>query len=372
MDPADKLRGMAVLLDATPLAEGHSRRGIGTTVAGLLSGLRALPPDQRPALLARRGQGVPEGFRVRRVSWRSAGLPRIPDVGPRRAGVRAARRREERVFHATRHELIPDGPGVVATCHDLIPAVFPSQYLSGPGRIAERAAYRHFLRRLRRAELIVVPSQETADDVAERLDVHRSRLRVVPHGTPPSALPEGERPDGPYLLYTGALDPHKNAGLAIDVLAALPGEVRLVMTGPWAPRRLVSLRRRAEAMGVAGRIEWRGWQPAGALTTLRAGATAVLIPSRKEGFGLPVLEAMQAGTPVIAADVPALRETGGDAATYCDLGLVGEWARAVEGLLDDPSRAAAAAAAGRRRAAEFTWERTAQALRDIWRETDDS
>lgn len=362
---------MAVLLDATPLAEGHARRGIGVAVAGLLSGLAGLPEKERPVLLARGGQTVPEGFSVRRVSWRSVTLPRVPEIGPRRVGARAAGRRRERIFHATRHELIPAGPGVVATCHDLIPAMFPGQYLAGASRIPERAAYRHFLTRLAGARLIVVPSQETADDVADRLGIPSERIRVVPHGTPPSALPVGERPAGPYLLYAGALDPHKNPELAIDVLAAVPAEVRLVMTGPWAPRRLAGLRRRAEATGVATRIDWRGWQPEGALAALRAGASAALITSRKEGFGLPVLEAMQAGTPVIAADIPSLRETGGEAAEYCDLGLVGEWASAVRRLLDDPAVAARASAAGRRRAAEFTWERAARDLRDIWREAAD-
>ncbi len=362
---------MAVLLDATPLAEGHARRGIGIAVTGLLSGLAQLPEAERPVLLAREEQHVPDGFRVRRVSWRSRSLPRLPDTGPRRVGARAARDRQERVFHATRHELIPEGPGVVATCHDLIPALFPTQYLGGATRIAERAAYRHFLDRLVGAEMIVVPSHETAADVVARLDVPEERVRVIPHGTPPSALPAGERPPGPYLLYAGALDPHKNPELAVDVLSAVAPEVRLVLTGPWAPRRLAALRRRAQAMGVDGRIEWRGWQPDGALAALRAGATAALITSRKEGFGLPVLEAMQAGTPVIASDIPSLRETGGEVAQYCDLGLVGEWARAVELLLDDPDAASRAAAAGRRRAAEFTWARTADALRAVWREAGD-
>ena len=363
---------MAVLFDATPLAEGHVRRGIGVVVAGLLAGFADLSEDERPVLLARAGQALPPGFSVRRVRWPSVGLPRVPEPGPRWIGARAARRRREWLFHATRHELIPAGPGVIATCHDLIPALFPGQYFGGPTRIVERGAYRHFLRRLAGAELIVVPSGETADGVVSLLGLPRGRVRIVPNGTPPAARPEGTPPPGPYLLYAGALDPHKNPELAIDLLAALPDDVRLVMTGPWAPRRLERLRRRARAVAVDARVDWRGWQSEGALAALRAGALAAVVTSRSEGFGLPVLEAMQAGTPVVASDIPSLRETGGDAARYCDPGLVGEWERAVRALLDDPREAARAAAAGRARASEFTWARTARQLRAIWSEVGDS
>jgi glycosyltransferase involved in cell wall biosynthesis len=95
---------------------------------------------------------------------------------------------------------------------------------------------------------------------------------------------------------------------------------------------------------------------------------AVLVPSRKEGFGLPVLEAMAAGVPVLAADTPALRETGGEAARYLPVGDPGPWAEAIAELAEDPGGRAAAAEAGRRRAAGFSWERTARELARAYRD----
>lgn len=361
-----------VLLDATPLAEGHAQRGIGVALSGLLEGFRGFDEDERPVLLTRAGGPTPAGFLTQPVRWPGLQAPRLPDLGPPLVGTRAARRRSQPLFHATRAELIPSGPGVIATCYDLIPALYPNQYLAGPSRIAERRAYRRYLSALSESQLIITPSEETADDVGRLLNIPTARLRVVPLGTPPLAAPSADRPPGPYLLYSGALDPHKNPELAIDVLAATRPEVTLVMTGPWAPRRLAALEERVRAADVEDRVRWFGWRSSEEMAGLRAGAAAALITSRKEGFGLPVLEAMAAGTPVIAADIPALRETGGDAAEYRDLGLVGGWADAVHRLLDEPTHAARLAAAGRRRAAEFTWEKTASAVRDVWREALDA
>ena len=102
---------------------------------------------------------------------------------------------------------------------------------------------------------------------------------------------------------------------------------------------------------------------------MRSGAVAVLVPSRKEGFGLPVLEAMAAGVPALASDTPALREVGGDAATYLPPGDPGAWADAISAAAAaSPAERAERGRAGRERAASFTWERTAGGLLDAYRE----
>jgi glycosyltransferase involved in cell wall biosynthesis len=114
---------------------------------------------------------------------------------------------------------------------------------------------------------------------------------------------------------------------------------------------------------------WLGMVSPGRLAALRAGATAVLVPSRKEGFGLPVLEAMAAGVPVLASDLPALREVGGDAATYLPPDDPAAWAAAITAAAErGPAGRAERAAAGRARAATFTWERTARGLLDAYRD----
>ncbi len=358
------------LLDATPLASAHATRGIGAAVRGLLEGFAALPPDERPTLLVRAGQAVPDGFEAREVRWPRWPVYRLPDPWPVAVGERAARRlAADGAFHAVQPSLVPRGRTVV-TCFDLIPAAFRAEYLSGAGRAPEALAYRHFLRRLGQARLVLVPSAETAVDLQSIAGVPPERIRVVPLATPASPPPDGAAPQGPYVLYAGAIEPHKNAPLAVEAIALAEPGIRLVMAGPWSARRAERLRRHAEAVGAAGRIDWLGLVTPERLAALREGARAVLVPSRKEGFGLPVLEALSAGVPVIASDTPALREVGGDCATYLPLGQPTVWAAAISGsaLTPDPVARAVRADQGRRRAAAFSWERTARATLDAYRE----
>lgn len=357
------------MLDATPLSSAHATRGIGAAVRGMLEGFAALPPAERPVLLVRRGQPVPAGFEAREIRWPRWPSYRLPDPWPATVGERAARKLAGPcAFHAVQPALVPGGRTVV-TCFDLIPAVFRREYLAGPGRAPEAVAYRHFLRRLASARLVLVPSAETGADVERLAGVERTRIRVVPLATPAAPPADGAVPGGAYVLYAGAIEPHKNAPLAIEAIAHTAPGVRLAMAGPWSARRAERLRRRAELVGVAGRIDWLGFVPAARLAALREGALAVLVPSRKEGFGLPVLEALGAGAAVLASDTPALREVGGGAATYLPLDDPSAWGGAISALVDEPERRRdSRVAAGRARATEFSWERTARATLDAYRE----
>ncbi len=357
------------LLDATPLVSAHATRGIGAAVLGMLQGFAAMPEGERPTLLLRRGQTVPVGFEGHEVAWPRWPLHRIPDPWPLAIGERTARRLAGgRIFHAVQPALIPRGRTVV-TCFDLIPFVFRKEYLSGPGRSPEALAYRHFLRRLTEARLVVVPSAETAGDVERIARVAAERIRIVPLATPSAPAGDGSAPAAAYVLFAGAIEPHKNAPLAVEAIARAAPGIRLVMAGPWSARRIERLRRHAEVVGAANRIDWLGLVDTRRLAALRANARAVLVPSRKEGFGLPVLEAMAAGVAVLASDTPALREVGGGAATYLPLGDPDAWGRAISGLAtEDEATRAVRAEAGRLRAAEFSWERTARALAEAYQE----
>ncbi len=357
------------LLDATPLAGAHSNRGIGAVVRGMLDGFALLPSADRPLLLVRDGQAVPDGFDARSVSWPAWPLYRLPDPWPLARGERAVRRLADGMpFHAVQPALVPPGRTVV-TCHDLIPLAYRPEYLAGVARVGEAALYAHFLRRMRGARLVLTPSRETADDAVRLAGVDPARTRVVPWAAPAPVAPEGPVPDGPYVLMSGAIEPHKNAGLAIEAIAEAAPGVRLVMAGPWSARRAARLRGHAARVGAQGRVDWLGLLPAGRLAAIRAGALAVLVPSRKEGFGLPVLEAMAAGVPVLAADTPALREVGADAvAAYLPVSDPVPWARAIDELAADPARRAGHAAEGRARAGAFSWERTAAELARAYRD----
>ncbi|MGD9572505.1 MAG: glycosyltransferase family 4 protein [Thermoleophilia bacterium] len=356
------------LLDATPLAGAHADRGIGTAMREVVAAFGRRPAAERPRLLLRRGQEAPAGFDVAEVDWPAWRFHRLPDPWPATRGERAVRALAgDGVVHAVQPALVPAGRTVV-TCHDLIPLAYRPEYLGGAGRAPEAAAYRHFLARLRGARLVLTPSRETADDAVRLAGVDPGRVRVVPWAAPAPVAPDGTVPEGAYVLYAGAIEPHKNAGLAVEAIALAPAGVRLVMTGPWSRRRAARLRGHAARVGAEGRIDWEGLVTPGRLAALRAGAVAVLVPSRKEGFGLPVLEAMDAGVPVLASDTPALREVGGAAARYLPPADPVPWARAIGELAEDAGVRAEMAAAGRRRAGDHSWDRTAAALADAYRE----
>lgn len=361
---------LPVILDATPLGGGHGMRGIGTAVRGLVEGFATLPPEDRPGLLLPDGTPVPAGFAgipVRLPRWPLARLS-VPNPWPTLIGGRVLRHARPALVHATHPDLMPRGLPVVATCHDLIPLRLGSLYLRG---VAQRAAYRRYLTGLRNARRIIAPSQATADDLVRLLSVPASRIAVVPWGiTPPAAAPSADHgPSAPYVLYTGSLEPHKNPHLAVDALAhAGDPDMRLVMVGPWSRRRTDRLRHHVAAAGMEGRVDLRGYVDAATLGRLQATAVATLVPSRIEGFGFPVLEAMAAGVPVIAGDAPALVEVAGGACDTLPVDRPDLWGREIRRLAHDPAARADAATRGRDRAARFTWTETARRTVAVYRE----
>ena len=358
-----------VLLDVTPLGSGHGARGIGTYLRGLLAGFRELSTDHRPELLADAGQPLVAGFQSHLVRVPAWSVPRVPSPWPARVGGRAVRKLAFGVFHATSPDLLSRAEQLVVTCHDLIPLHFPSHYLEGVGRLPERRAFAAYTKRLQRADRIIVPSIETRDDLMNDLGIGLDRLRVVPHAhTQQVVAPRGETPTGPYVLYGGGVEPHKNPELVLEALAATLTAVQLVVVGPWSSRRGERLRERSRAMGVDGRVHWLGYVPLAHLAALRQQAVAVLVPSRKEGFGFPIIEAMAARVPVIASDTGALREVGGQAAVYRPVDAPEGWARAIDSLVGDPIMRRERSAAGVAQAARFSWKSTAAQTSAVYSE----
>ena len=359
----------AILFDATPLDRDHAARGIGAAVRGMAEGLAGLPPDQRPAfLIAGDGENVPlipERYSVR---WPDFRVRRLPDPWPLATVERHVRKLAPRLFHATQPELLPTGIPAVVSLYDLIPAAYPKLFLHGAGRKAEASAYRRFMKRLPDAELLLCISQETADDAVALAGADPARVRVIPLAAPPQAIPAGDVPNDPYILMSGGLEPHKNPWPVFSALALLPEPLRLVMTGPWGGRRMRLLRDYAHRAGVLDRVDFLGHVPASRLAALRQGAVAVVVPSLKEGFGLPVLEAMEAGVPVVASDTPALREVGGDCPRYEDPFYPEGWADAIAEAWQEPGRRKAASIGGPSRAQQFTWDRTTELIVQAYHE----
>lgn len=261
---------------------------------------------------------------------------------------------------------------VVVTHHDCIPERFP-QYFTR----AQRAAYRAGVwSSARRARLVITPSEMSADDLVAHYRVRRERIRVVPHGVdaPPPAQPDEERArrgrlgvsDG-YVLIVGRPRPHKGYARLVRALAELPASSRpaLVRVGRPDPRLPDGHETEAARGGV--RLQALQGIDDADLLALYRGATVVAVPSAVEGFGLPLLEALAAGAPVLASDIQPLRSVGGAVARYLP-SEEGDWPAALTAALGDSAWQAAARVDGPQRASEFPWRLAAQHTLAVYRD----
>lgn len=279
---------------------------------------------------------------------------------------RRLRRRRAALVHAPNCflPLLRPCPGVV-TVHDLAFETWPRDFDPRTAlkyRVLTRAAARS-------AERIICPSRFTADDLCERYGVRAEKVHVIAEAP---ALPAGSLPPppGPYVLAVGDLRAKKNLGalvLAFRELRRRGIPHRLLLAGVDAGTGQ-ALRRLAGGEPV----EFTGYLEDARLDALIRGAEVLVHPSRCEGFGLVVLEAMARGTPVLAARASALPETGGDAAAWFDPagrdGGAEALAQQLETLLGDPGRRGEMAARARAWAQRFSWERAARETVAVYRE----
>ena len=269
------------------------------------------------------------------------------------------------VVHGQHPLLIPTRAAAqVITIHDLF-------FLSAPERT--RAEIRRDYAVLapshaRRADAVVVSSEYTAGLVRTQLGVEADRIHVCPAGAPHwTPHPRrGSRDDEAYVLFLGTLEPRKNIGTLLDAYVTLLDRgVRvppLVLAGRTTAEASTWLER-ARRAPLAGHVEHRGYVAGAEREALYGGARLLVMPSLDEGFGLPVLEAMAAGVPVVASNRGSLPEVAGDAAVLVDAMDVAGLAHAIERVVHDRAYAGDLSARGLARAACFTWTRTATAAR---------
>ncbi|MQA10128.1 MAG: glycosyltransferase [Pseudonocardiaceae bacterium] len=350
-----------VLLDGTPLL--GSRTGVGRYTASLSEELASLSDvDMRSVAFTLRGwralrkvlphgaraRGMPVSARLLRKCWLRSPFPPVElFAGP------------TDVVHGTNFVL----PGRlraagVLTIHDLA-------FLDAPEELppSDRELPELVRRCARRADTICTPTYGVADAVAERLAVPRDKVVVTPLGVDPAwftargtAPPLRRRLRLPeeYLLFVGAAGPRKGLDWLRRAHEADPKLPPLVFAGPGS----FATTERSISTGYLSDVDLR---------SVVAGASALVLPSRDEGFGLPVLEAMACDVPVVCSDIPALREISGGCANLVPYGEVGALVDALHNVLEDTS-SASELAAHRAHAASFTWRRCARATVEAYRQ----
>ena len=384
---------MRIAIDATSVP--HQRLGAGTYIYSLVQALAQLESDDRYFIFAKPETfvGCPElaegpgptgrptlgpGARFRlvpvRLPWRLARMAWEQVMLPWHL-----RRLRADVLHSPHYTTTAVGGGWrrVVTFHDVTFFLLPERYPA-----LRRAYFRAASRAgARLADLAIAVSRTVKADVERHLPISAERVRVVPLAAAPSYYPLDDPPrmaavrakyslPDRFVLNVGALEPGKNQATLLRAFARLKGsgpERALVIAGPpaWRYERLLRL---VDKLGLADQVLFPGYVAAEDLPALYNLADLFVFPSLYEGFGLPPLEAMACGLPVVASTAPALREVLDGAALLVQPLDVNALAEAMASVLDNPDVSARLREAGLQRASLFSWERTARETAAVYRE----
>jgi glycosyltransferase involved in cell wall biosynthesis len=275
-----------------------------------------------------------------------------------------ARTTAVRAVHITDPDaLVPlSGRKLFTTAYDLIPL----KEGINRRRLIAWAGYQRYLRALRHADLVFAISNQTAHDLTQLLGLPEDRIVIARPGislpsplsreAAPMAPVVGERGVRKYFLFIGGPNPNKNLQVLLDAFAItreLPEQLRIV--GRWLPNQLEALQRTLHTMGLADRVDHLGYVKATELTELIQGATALVVPSLDEGFGIPVGEGLAAGAVVIHSRIPVLEEVSAGSALTFDPHSAEELAACLRRASADGLLRADLRVRGAARARDLTW-----------------
>lgn len=367
---------MRIAIDARKLHDF----GVGTYIRNLIRHLARLDDQTEYVLLCGREDcSLPDqlGENFRAVQENS---PPYSVTEQLRIPLRLYREQID-VFHAPHYVLPPLTPcRSIVTIHDCIHLMFP-QYL--PSRLAYAYARLMLWAASRRANRILTVSETSKRDIVRFLGVPSSRVVIIPNGiderfsTPPceeevSRVRERYQLDAPFVLYAGNIKPHKNLERLIDAFYrvrqdGLDEDLRLLLIGDEISK-YATLRRAVHRYQLHKYVRFLGFVPDETLAVLYRLAHVFVFPSLYEGFGLPPLEAMASGTPVVTSNVSSLPEVVGDAAMLVDPYDPAAIADAIRQVLTEPELRADLRRRGLDRAREYSWERSVKRIREIYGE----
>ena len=262
------------------------------------------------------------------------------------------------------------------TVHDLIHRTFPDAHEGMKAKALSVVMPAGF----RRSHRLIAISEQTRDDLVNLFHEPAGKIDVIPQGVgephPELAVPEAElrarlaAGDRPIAFSLSAKRPHKNLPRLLDALALIPAERRPLLVIPgYNTWHEDELREQARALGIEDDVRFLGWVSQAEVEGLYAASALFVFPSLYEGFGLPVLEAMQRGLPVACSDRTSLPEVAGDAALLFDPDKPEEIAAAMERLLAGGDEVERLRAAGYERARRFTWAETARLTLETYERT---
>ena len=352
--------------------------GIGTYIRNLTGALGRLDRENRYVLLVSREgrealEELPPNFEAVVEPSRVYSLTELVSL------TFTLRRLQLDLYHATHYVLPAVVPcRAVATIHDVIHLLFP-EFL--PNKLALLYAQRMIRHTLARADRIITVSHNTKEDLLDLFGIDGGKLDVVLNGVEEvyrRRLPAADVLDAlaryqlkpGYLLFVGNPKPHKNLDNVVKAFSVATSlatfDAPLVCVGGRKGSEF-KIRQRAEQLGVGDRVHVLGEVPAESLPAFYQGAALFLYPTLYEGFGLPVVEAMASGVPVITSNNSALREIAeGYAYLVNPLDVMG-LAQAIALCMQEPERRAALSELGTRRAADFSWDKAARATLDVYR-----
>jgi glycosyltransferase involved in cell wall biosynthesis len=316
--------------------------------------------------------------RTERIGWEQVALPRLGNAA--RVPLRVAYEQTQLPRRARAFDLLYC-PADVSPAFAATPTVVALRNL----HIYDMRFYETFRLRMlqrmvqagvRRARRILFPTRAAADRIAQRIEIDPDRIAIVPHGVsaePFQAAVKAVRAAGdpPYLFLPASVERHKRIEVLIRSLLYVEDpslQVWIAGTERLDPPYAAELRRLAQELGLASRVRFLGAIKYGEILHYYRGAMALAFPSHLETFGQPMLEAMLAETPIIAADIPTFREIAGDIALYFPPDDSVRLAAAADQVRRDPDAAKERVSRGRARAAEFSWKRSIDRLCGIFDE----
>ena len=257
------------------------------------------------------------------------------------------------------------GHKLMATVYDLIPLKegFDQR------RLVARAGYRSYLKALKRADTVFAISVQTAGDLVDLLRLPADRIRVARPGVdlPPSSGRAASH-KRPYFLFVGGPNPNKNLSVLLDAMAICADlSQELLVAGHWLPKQVTALNHDLELRGLSGRVRHVGFVPSADLADLIRDATALVIPSLSEGYGLPVAEGLAAGAVVVHSRLPVLDETSQGSAMTFDPRSAAALAVCLYSAARDGALTSDLRRRGAERAKELTWDAAVETTLSAYR-----